>query len=178
MMFDVPESELANYHGLVARVDALCASTFERFAGQIRCRPGCDACCLHLSIFPVEAAVIAAQFRTLPLIEQQRIRALVQQTTEGESCPLLHEGLCQIYGVRPLICRTHGLPLMVQEEAGQRVDFCPENFQGLESLPADAVLSLDTLNQTLSAINAHFVANALDGDDSGRIMLRELILSI
>ncbi len=83
-------------------------------------------------------------------------------------CPLLAGGECLLYGARPLICRTHGLPLLVDDGAGRRVDFCPENFRGLESLPGEAVLDLERLNAALAAVDAHFAEEAFGGGKAPR----------
>jgi hypothetical protein len=71
---------------------------------------------------------------------------------------LLENGVCQLYAARPIICRTHGLPLLLGEAETRRVDYCPENFRGLDALPASAVIDLERLNTTLAAVDALFVS--------------------
>ena len=151
-------SDLENYLALIGRVDEMCASTAQRFDAQISCRPGCDACCRHLSIFAVEAKALEAALAALPAAEARLIRDKARNCAPQDPCPLLHEGLCLLYQARPIICRTHGLPLLITREGGEHgVDFCPENFRGLTSIPGSAVLDLDRLNAALTAINALFL---------------------
>lgn len=150
---------LENYHALLARVDELCRATGERFPSELSCRPGCDACCRHLSIFAVEAHALNRAFRELPEAEAAKLLESARQAAPSDPCPLLQDGLCLLYRARPIICRTHGLPILINRDGESGVDFCPKNFRGLTSIPGSAVIDLDRLNDTLAAINALFLAS-------------------
>lgn len=150
---------LKNYLTLVDRVDDLCQRATEEFRAHIACRAGCDGCCRHLSLFRVEAFALARALNDLPAEQAARVREQAAQILPGDPCPLLANGHCLLYAARPIICRTHGLPLLTRKENGEQlIDFCPLNFQGLDSLPGSAIIDLDRLNTTLTAINALFVA--------------------
>lgn len=164
---------LENYRALLARVDELCGATSAHFQTEIACRPGCDACCRHLTIFAVEAAALKAALQELPPAEAELVRQKAAQTAPDSPCPLLHEGLCLIYQARPIICRTHGLPLLITRDGEKEVDFCPENFRGLTSIPGSAVLDLDRVNAALTAINALFL-QSFPGPE--RIAMAEALL--
>ena len=84
------------------------------------------------------------------------------QWSESGSCPLLLNDCCTVYHSRPVICRTHGLPLVTEIDGGRVVDCCPENFRSTGSLSGGAVINLETLNSALVAINAVFIANNYD----------------
>jgi uncharacterized protein len=148
---------LENYRALLLRVDEMCSNTAARFEDQISCRPGCDACCRHLSIFAVEAAALQRALGSLPETDARFIRQAAAASSPDAPCPLLHGGLCLLYLARPIICRTHGLPLLVNRDGTTGVDFCPENFRGATSIPGSAVLDLERLNATLAAINTLFL---------------------
>lgn len=150
-------THLENYRALIARIDLLLSQTTAKFASHIACRPGCDACCRHLTVSAVEAAAITCAFKELDPAAALLIRHQAAAAGVSSPCPLLHEGRCLIYHARPIICRTHGLPILIRQEAGTRVDFCPENFRGLTSIPGSAVLDLERLNATLTAINALYL---------------------
>jgi len=166
------------YRQLVARIDAFCHAVEERFADQLACRAGCDSCCRHLTLFPVEAAALVEALRSLPDAELASLQAIARHSASDGPCPLLAAGLCRLYPARPLICRTHGLPLLVREEQGARVDRCPLNFTGCDSLPGSSILDLDALNQPLVAINRMFLASPPPGWPAGdrRLSLAEAIL--
>jgi Fe-S-cluster containining protein len=149
---------LSNYRNLVAKVDELCRRINLQYRGLISCRKGCDGCCRHITLFPVEAAALAAALRECSPEKSARIRNLAR-TASADRCPLLEEGICLLYQARPIICRTHGLPLIADREGEKTIDFCPKNFSGISSFPAADVLNLDLLNSTLAVINGVFTAS-------------------
>jgi uncharacterized protein len=149
---------LADYRQLIAKVDAHVATVAESCADQLACRPGCASCCRHLTVTSVEAFALARALQDMPGDQAAKLREGAAAAGDSETCPLLVGGLCRLYAARPLICRTHGLPLLVEDEAGRRVDFCPQNFTAVESLPAALVLDLERLNILLALINRQFLA--------------------
>ncbi|HEX2768520.1 MAG TPA: YkgJ family cysteine cluster protein [Geobacteraceae bacterium] len=160
-MVNVMES-LQNYRNLVARVDALCLRILMAYGETVFCREGCDGCCRHISLFAVEAVALAGALSALPARQSTRIRNMAHAASGAAACPLLENGRCLLYEARPIICRTHGFPLFADRGGEREIDFCPKNFTGITSFPADAVLDLDLLNTTLAAINAVFIASCGD----------------
>jgi Fe-S-cluster containining protein len=152
------EVALAPYRALVEQVDQLCERIVETFPDQIVCRAGCAGCCTLQGVLPVEAASLALALRRLPDPEAELMRGRLKTAKETERCPLLTDDCCPLYAARPIICRTHGLPLLVEDEHGTRVDRCPLNFTSLATLPGTAVIRLETLNLALVAANRHFLA--------------------
>jgi hypothetical protein len=144
---------LEQYQQLLQRLDRFCDSVAARYPEQVACRRGCDACCSHIGVMAVEALSLALACDRLGVKEAAHIRERARGATPHGPCPLLEGCVCLLYGARPVICRSHGLPLLLEEHGLQRVDHCPLNFQGVESLPGDAVLHLETLNQALAAID-------------------------
>jgi len=169
------EAALAPYRALLAQVDQLCARIVAAFPGQIACRAGCAACCTLQGVLPVEAANLALAFGQLPVTDAAALRARLHAPAGEECCPLLTDDCCPLYAARPVICRTHGLPLLVEDAAGRRVDRCPLNFTGLDTLPGSAVIDLERLNQALVMANRHFLATCFpDGGLAERVPLREI----
>lgn len=156
MSSDLRNEELENYHLLLRKVDELCAAVSRDFAEQIQCRAGCSGCCREITLFPVEAAALLLALAGLSPEAAAQLAA-ASGAGQGGRCPLLADGLCLVYANRPVICRTHGLPLLLKIDGETRVDFCPENFQGAKSLPGQAIINLELLNHALVTINALFV---------------------
>lgn len=148
---------LENYLALLERVDALCAGTAAKFPSEISCHAGCDACCRHLSVFAVEAAALREALGRLSGEDAARVREGAANTAPEDPCPLLQDGLCRLYEARPIICRTHGLPLLLQRDGENCIDFCPENFQSLPSIPGSAVIDLERLNAVLATVNSLYL---------------------
>jgi Fe-S-cluster containining protein len=173
-----PDS-LRNYRELLRRVDELCRVAGERLAGLLTCHEGCDACCRHLSLFAVEAAVLAEAVAALPAEQHGRLLQRARRATQDGPCPLLEEHACLIYEARPIICRTHGLPLLTRADGEERVDFCPRNCRGASSLPGEAVLDLDRLNAALAAVDALYRTEiGLSDQDGQRYAMRDVILDV
>jgi hypothetical protein len=80
----------------------------------------------------------------------------------------LHQDRCAVYTHRPVICRTHGLPLLVRSADGEQRDCCPLNAAplGLATLARADLIDLDKLNTLLGAVNLLFCRQA--GIDPGQ----------
>lgn len=149
---------LANYQSLLDKVDDLCRGIVDRLGEAITCHPGCSSCCLAISVFPVEAVAMIAAADRLPKEQLQQLKEHLARWREGdECCPLLKDHQCLLYEARPIICRTHGLPILLIEADERRIDVCPKNCQGLDHLPGEAVLDLNRLNTLLAAVNALYL---------------------
>jgi Fe-S-cluster containining protein len=70
-----------------------------------------------------------------------------------DRCPLLLDDRCLLYDARPVICRTHGYPLLVEG----RVDHCPKNFTSLRTIESNLILDLDAINTILAGVNIAFM---------------------
>ena len=66
-----------------------------------------------------------------------------------------------LYTARPIICRTHGLPIIYSEGSQRKVDCCPLNLSEDEQpVTGTAVIDLDRLNTLLVAVNALYLSHA------------------
>jgi hypothetical protein len=154
---------LTSYRQLVAKVDALWIRSARLLSGRLRCGPGCCDCCRqHISVFPVEAVSIALALDTLPHEAAEVLRDRAARVTGEGPCPLLTpDGRCALYAARPIICRTQGLPLLIDAGDGRRVAACPLNRLDGETLPAEVVVDLERLNRVLAAVNRLFVQTVM-----------------
>ncbi|PKL18143.1 MAG: hypothetical protein CVV49_07360 [Spirochaetae bacterium HGW-Spirochaetae-5] len=155
------------YKSLTEKLDAHEVKVLNKYNVHIRCRKGCADCCILESVFPVDAYVIYNAVLSGDILREN----LGFDETPGR-CVFLDKGLCSIYNVRPVICRTHGYPVFVEG----RTDFCPENFKDLKSLDSEFILDLENLNKALASINIIFQREIEEGEIflKERITLREL----
>ena len=169
-------SRSPEYDALVAKVDAFAEKVATRRPGDLECRRGCSGCCAPgLTVSPVEAAAI-----------REHLEGVGERPGPGsdpQACAFLTaRGECSIYPVRPLVCRSQGLPLLypkdvvpaeaVMARAGEgEVTWCPLNFT--ESAPdGEDVLDAGRLDEMLALINRRFVG---DRDEAlERVPLEEL----
>jgi uncharacterized protein len=177
------------YQQLINLTDRLSARLSARYDSHLTCRAGCSGCCHHhLSVFPIEAAAVTDAVKALPPETQAVIRRQAAAVREREArglsvaCPLLVDERCAVYELRPLICRTQGLPLLIEAEDGaQEVDFCPLNFTtpaAVDDLDEDHLVPLDALNLRLAAVNLGYCREAGISDEAsgGRVAMSDIIL--
>lgn len=162
---DAALRDLVRLHDEVERDAARLA---QRHRERLQCRRGCIDCCVdELTVFEVEAE----------RIRRGAARLLAEGTPHPSgACAFLgRDGACRIYGERPYVCRTQGLPLRWIEErsAGVAVelrDICPLNEEGpaVESLDEDDCWTLGPVEGRLAALQQRFAG------DLGRVRLRDL----
>ena len=148
----------AHYSRLVYKVDALWDKIVQRYPEHIVCTHGCTDCCKQdLTVLPLEYAFLRESAQEVLLQKKQVVEPLMQHN-ESKSCTLLHKGGCLLYSARPIICRTHGLPLVIHENGKEVRDCCPKNFTRLplENIPDTDLLQLETLNTILITLNNAF----------------------
>ena len=127
--------------------------------------------------FTVEGFALAHALTELPDEQVELIRSMARNAGADAPCPLLSGGVCLLYNARPIICRTHGLPLLMVVDGEHRIDFCPLNFKGVEALPGGSVLDLERLNIALAAVNAHFIETVhIDAKADDRLSVAEALL--
>lgn len=144
---------------LRARVDAHFDQALARSPASFQCAAGCDACChVRIGVFAVEAAPLRDALARLAARDpalRARVRAQADDPEHQDRCALLVDGRCAVYADRPLICRSHGLPIAVADPTDAsgklRLDHCPLNFQH-EPPPRASILRLDAVNQPLAVL--------------------------
>ena len=144
---------LIDYRRLVARVDGMVHRIRRKYRVHIACHKGCACGCRNLSILPIEALSLSGALQDLPRLAIAAIRKRAAAVCIWE-CPLLSNGACSLYAFRPLICRTHGYPLLTHYQGRASIGYCRHNFKKMPSIPADAVIDLEKINGRLRAINA------------------------
>ena len=109
---------------------------------------------MRFGVFAVEAAKVAGALAELGRVDanlRARVRAQADDP-EHRACALLVDNRCTVYAERPLICRSHGLPVQHRDDDGStHVEVCPLNFTGVAPPPA-SVLVLDALNAPLGVL--------------------------
>jgi Fe-S-cluster containining protein len=135
---------------LVQIVDAALAEAARKAGAWLVCRPGCFECCLGpFPISPrdavrVQEGLAGLETRDPERAAQLRARAAVYQGAEDEPCPALNPGAgtCDLYGARPLTCRTFGPAIRFGDGDAGVCELC---FSGAsDDEIAACVVELDT----------------------------------
>jgi Fe-S-cluster containining protein len=166
---------LENYKQLTARVDALCNAIAADLGEQIACSAGCSSCCTSITVFPVEAAAMREALENLPDQQAEKIRRHIAEHADDERCPLLLHHRCMLYETRPIICRTHGLPIVYSTDGQRNSDCCPLNLTEAESVSGSSVVDLDKLNTLLVAVNSIYMSQTESAETEARVTIAEAL---
>ena len=150
----------SRYRELTGRVDAFVARVAARHPADLRCAAGCDGCCrTRLTIAAVEADAIEGWAATLPADARAVIAAAAAFEVDPADvrCAALDDtGRCRIYEARPLVCRSHGIPIRLRGPRGLPViTACELNFTaaGPGAADPDCVLDQELVSTTLGLID-------------------------
>ena len=170
-------SPLERYRALQDKVDAFFARVEARHGAEMQCRTGCHDCCrVELTLGALEADALAAGLDALPGPERAAVTAAAASGEPDRCAALDAGGRCRIYALRPLVCRSHGLPIRIappDRRALPVVDACPRNFRDGE-VEGDCVLDQETLSTVHAALEA---AHAREGSaPRGRVGLRSVLI--
>lgn len=135
------------YNSMIEKLDHHESKLIARYGEHIHCAKGCSSCCILESVFPVDAFMIYSAF----LAGMMNAGSLSFDETAGR-CVFLNGTVCSVYSARPVICRTHGYPVLIDG----KVDFCPENFKAVRSIDSEYILDLENLNKAVATINILF----------------------
>jgi len=164
------------YRELRVRIDDEIKRLEGLHGADITCHPGCVSCCVNLTVFPVEFFAILEDLKKTYTLKKDFL------FDESAPCGFLNEGLCRIYHFRPIICRTHGLPILFlnesQEAPAWEVSFCELNFKnkiGIE-FADEMLLDIETINAELNRLNNQFISSFPEKGFSAqeRIQLKSL----
>lgn len=134
------------------------------------CRAGCSQCChAKFGVFEVEAQPIRVALAELEQTDPGKRQRIAKQARDQTlpHCALLVDNQCAVYAQRPLICRSQGLPLVVERAGKAQVDHCPLNFAS-EPPHRHSLMVLDNLNKPLA------VLAQLDNSGGERVALADL----
>ncbi len=158
---------------VAARADAFFAQVMEACADQLACAPGCVDCCQQdLEVLAAEAVAILEGLDRAPAEVVQALAA----REPGAGCVLLLDGRCAVYEHRPMICRTHGLPIRYEDPdhpGVAEISCCALNFTTADP-PGGAVLNGTLLLTGLSVADS-LVRQQLGAAEALRLPISRLL---
>lgn len=148
---------ILKYHQLRGEIDNRVDELWEDHHKNMACKKGCDLCCLNFDVFPVEFDAIKKQ------VKEEYSDILLQEVPAdtGEKCIFIVDHQCSIYNARPIICRTHGFPLLNMNEAGDQWELsaCELNFTDVDDdyFNEENTYPQDTINSQLFMLNKEHI---------------------
>jgi Fe-S-cluster containining protein len=140
----------ANVVKVAARSESVAQALYDRDPSKVACKPGCSWCCHERvsvsapEVFRIVDALSGGPHAQAVLERAQRVEKATADAEPGDRppipCPLLEEGRCLVYAVRPLLCRaanaTDATPCRTWVETGHRT---PVEVVTGKALPCNAV---------------------------------------
>jgi uncharacterized protein len=144
------------YRQLCDKVDAFFGRVEARHRDELHCDRGCYDCCdVRLTVTGVEAAAVRAAWLALSDERRREVRATWRD--DATACAALdRQGRCAVYEGRPLVCRSHGVPVrFLDKRSLPVVESCFRNFTtaGPEAADPDCILDQTTLSAMLLLID-------------------------
>lgn len=166
--------QLEGYNELIEEINAIVEKLDDMHQNKMQCKAGCSQCCLNFDVFPVEFFAIKEKMKA----DNFQIPANEIHDDE-DTCVFLKNNICQIYPYRPIICRTHGLPLLSMNESAEfwELSHCELNFQDVKPdfFHQDNSLIMDRFNSELFQNNIAFIEeNKVDFDKFQLLPLSQL----
>ncbi|SHJ54611.1 Fe-S-cluster containining protein [Tangfeifania diversioriginum] len=150
------------YYNQRKEIDSATAKLTKKHHHHMECKSGCDSCCMDYGILPVEFFSIVEELRANNFDKAE----LPPQRENNDSCVFLQKHVCTIYQSRPVICRTHGLPLLFTNDEGEwQLSACELNFTqfNFENFTTENTYSQDKYNSELFLLNREFIAEFKNG---------------
>lgn len=119
-------------------------------ASRLQCREGCASCCVDdLRVHAAEAERIREEYPDV----------LDEEPGPPGACAFLDaESRCRVYGARPYVCRTQGLPIrwFAGDPVAEYRDICLLNDIGspITELPSEGCWLIGPVEAELAAIPA------------------------
>jgi len=174
-----------NYITLLEKAGSFFSKVFRENSSKMKCSEGCSKCCVDgITLLRVERDRILSHLKNKD--------EMPVKSESGRCAFLSSEGCCKIYEVRPLVCRTWGIPILYSGsdpsalsekmsrsavKSGGSVVCCDLNFQEdfkKGSIGKDIIMDGDRILEMLIAVNSLYCSK-LSVDPSKRFPLRNII---
>lgn len=121
---------LKRYEKFLEKLDKRLERYFEEQCEFIKCKPKCSLCC-EVGEYPfsrLEAEYLMSGFLKLPFEVKTQIKTEIKRLKSDSPklyrCPFLINGMCSVYKYRGIVCRTHGLAWLDEDENIIRLPYC------------------------------------------------------
>jgi len=148
-----------DYFNIRIEIDSIAKQLSNQHSKHMLCKAGCDLYCMDYSTLPVEFYSIIKQ------LKQNNTKPKIKVNHHKEECTFLINHRCNIYNERPVICRTHGLPLLYMNDKGEwELSACELNFTefDMEEFNSENTYPQDIFNSKLFMLNKEFVKESCE----------------
>lgn len=162
---------IEKYQNLRNKIDQLSSQLQTEHGEHMKCQKGCAECCMNFDLLPVEF------FSIKTALANDEKKVVSQKNNDG--CLFLEKDVCTIYEHRPIICRTHGLPLLYVGNSDEwELSYCPLNFEEVELdfFHFENTFPQDRFNSNLYLINQLFLQENPELDCKSQLISMNLLV--
>ncbi len=162
------------YKELRSTIDTVADTLSAIHKHHMKCKKGCDLCCMDYAILPIEFHFIQNEINA-----EMNMGKTIKTSGKSDGCIFLKNNSCTIYKHRPVICRTHGLPLLyTNDDYEWELSTCELNFRKYDygRFTPDNTFPQDKINSRLFMLNKKFITEFREKkyDEPERIPLKKL----
>ncbi|MGE0872926.1 MAG: YkgJ family cysteine cluster protein [Kofleriaceae bacterium] len=163
---------MSRWGALTAKVDGFFDRVAARHGDDMQCATGCSDCChVRLTITAVEATAIEREVAGWRETDREALAANVAGAPADRCVALDANGRCMIYRARPIVCRSHGVPIRMRKDSLPVIETCFRNFT--HTTPdASCVLDQEMLSALVMAVNQ------AEGAGVERVELAEVLVEV
>lgn len=147
---------MSRYADVANKVDAFFTRVTDRHPGDMQCKSGCSDCCaVRLSVTAAEGDAIRDFLAGCSSDRRATLVANARSAPPDRCAALDPAGRCLIYDARPIVCRSHGVPIRMTTASLPVVQACHRNFteRGPAAADPDCILDQTTLSALVLAVD-------------------------
>lgn len=143
-----------DYKAFLDDLDLRLEKYFQFHSVYVCCKKGCSACCEKgdYPLSELELRYLMQGYFELDNLKKQQVQKNINEIKKGGKCPFLINKECSIYEYRPIICRTHGLAYLTENDV-VKVPYCANNSKNYKNVYKDEVFSSEPIRENLNTPN-------------------------
>ena len=147
---------MGQYADVANKVDAFFGRVIGRYPRDMQCESGCADCCtVRLTVTAAESKAICDFVAGWPSDRRATLAANARSAPPDHCAALDPAGRCLIYEARPIVCRSHGVPIRMTTASLPVIQSCHRNFteHGPAAVDPDCILDQTTLSALVLAVD-------------------------
>ena len=147
---------MSHYADVANKVDGFFHRVNDRHPRDMKCDSGCSDCCaVRLTVTAPEGNAIRDLVAGWSSEKRVTLAANARSAAPDRCAALDPAGRCLIYEARPIVCRSHGVPIRMTTASLPVVQACFRNFteRGPAAADPDCILDQTTLSALVLAVD-------------------------
>lgn len=141
---------MQEFKQFIDELDQKLSTYFDFYKEHICCHKGCSACCEKgdYPLSELELRFVMLGYESLDSDTKIKVQKNFKTIVKGEACPFLINKECSIYPYRPIVCRTHGLVYLIDEEK-VKLPYCVHDGLNFSKLYKNGKIIIKPISENL-----------------------------